>query len=227
MNRLQALNICMTYQNLNHQVQVLDNASLDIDEGKSIGIIGPSGCGKTTFLHILAGLETPSSGSIIFNDANLLTKDDNEFTRIRSQLFGFAYQFHYLLEDLTIYENCSIVFQISKSTNKTNHETIISTLDELGILNIKDSYPYMLSGGERQRAAIARAIVNRPSFLLMDEPTGNLDVDNASIIQELTLNLSKKFNMGILVATHDMSYANKLDEVYKIEHGTLKFQKNG
>ena len=227
MNRLQALNICMTYQNLNHQVQVLDNASLDIDEGKSIGIIGPSGCGKTTFLHILAGLETPSSGSIIFNDANLLTKDDNEFTRIRSELFGFAYQFHYLLEDLTIYENCSIVFQISKSTNNTNHETIISTLDELGILNIKDSYPYMLSGGERQRAAIARAIVNRPSFLLMDEPTGNLDVDNASIIQELTLNLSKKFNMGILVATHDMSYANKLDEVYKIEHGTLKFQKNG
>ena len=87
MNKLQALNICMTYQNLNHQVQVLDNASLDIDEGKSIGIIGPSGCGKTTFLHILAGLETPSSGSIIFNDANLLTKDDNEFTRIRSQLF--------------------------------------------------------------------------------------------------------------------------------------------
>ena len=120
-------------------------------------------------------------------------------------------------------ENCELSFQIMGSKNhEANRQSIFSIFEDLGIAHLEASYPYMLSGGERQRAAIARAVAHKPTFLLMDEPTGNLDADNAAIIQELTINLSKKFNMGILVATHDMEYASKLDEVYRIEHSKLQ-----
>jgi len=138
-------------------------------------------------------------------------------------LFGYAYQFHYLLDDLTVYENCELVFRISNNKNygdRTNR--ILDVLSDLGIADLRDSYPFMLSGGERQRAAIARAIVHRPNFVLMDEPTGNLDQENAEIIQNLTIQLAKEHGMGIVVATHDLAYADKMDEIYRIEHGALK-----
>jgi lipoprotein-releasing system ATP-binding protein len=193
-----------------------------LDEGQSIGIIGSSGCGKTTLLQILAGLETPSVGKVFFNDINLSANNKTQFTQLRSSLFGFVYQFHYLLEDLTILENCELTFQILQSKDRTaDHQSILAIFDELGISHLKDHYPFMLSGGERQRAAIARAVAHKPTFLLMDEPTGNLDNENAAIIQELTINLSKKLNMGIIVATHDLDYAKQLDDVYKIENTKL------
>jgi len=195
---------------------------LVLDEGQSIGIIGSSGCGKTTLLQILAGLETPSVGKVFFNDTNLSANNKTQFTQLRSSLFGFVYQFHYLLEDLTILENCELTFQILQSKDRTaDHQSIIAIFDVLGISHLKDHYPFMLSGGERQRAAIARAVAHKPTFLLMDEPTGNLDNENAAIIQELTINLSKKLNMGIIVATHDLDYAKQLDDVYKIENTKL------
>jgi len=195
---------------------------LVLDEGQSIGIIGSSGCGKTTLLQILAGLETPSVGKVFFNDINLSANNKTQFTQLRSSLFGFVYQFHYLLEDLTILENCELTFQILQSKDRTaDHQSILAIFDELGISHLKDHYPFMLSGGERQRAAIARAVAHKPTFLLMDEPTGNLDNENAAIIQELTINLSKKLNMGIIVATHDLDYAKQLDDVYKIENTKL------
>jgi ABC-type lipoprotein export system ATPase subunit len=128
-----------------------------------------------------------------------------------------------LLDDLTVYENCELVFRISNNKNygdRTNR--ILDVLSDLGIADLRDSYPFMLSGGERQRAAIARAIVHRPNFVLMDEPTGNLDQENAEIIQNLTIQLAKEHGMGIVVATHDLAYADKMDEIYRIEHGALK-----
>jgi lipoprotein-releasing system ATP-binding protein len=140
---------------------------------------------------------------------------------MRKNLFGYAYQFHYLLDDLTVYENCNLVFKIAKNYNDQSSK-ILQILDELGISHLRDSYPYMLSGGERQRVAIARAIVHQPRFVIMDEPTGNLDQDNAEIIQDLTIKLSKNHNIGIVVATHDLQYADKLDCVFRIEKGDLK-----
>jgi len=222
MSSLIARNISMSFANSQHSMNVLDDVSLELVEGQSIGIIGSSGCGKTTLLQILAGLETPVTGSIFYDNINLSESNKAKFNKMRSSLFGFVYQFHYLLEDLTLLENCELSFQIMGSKNHAaNRESILTIFEELGILHLKDNYPFMLSGGERQRAAIARAVAHKPTFLLMDEPTGNLDSDNAGIIQELTINLSKKFNMGILVATHDMDYANKLDEVYRIENSKL------
>ena len=223
MNRLQASNISMSFTNAQHSVDVLEGISLVLHEGQSLGIIGSSGCGKTTLLQILAGLESPTAGKVIFNDINLSANNKTQFTQLRSSLFGFVYQFHYLLEDLTLLENCELTFQILKSKDrKANYQSILAILDELGISHLKNHYPYMLSGGERQRAAIARAVAHKPTFLLMDEPTGNLDNENAEVIQELTIKLSKKLNMGIIVATHDLDYAKQLDEVYKIENTKLQ-----
>ncbi len=222
MNKLSATNISMNFTNAQDSLHVLQDISLELSEGQSIGIIGSSGCGKTTLLQILAGLETPSSGSVYFNETNLSENKKIKFAQLRPSLFGFVYQFHYLLEDLTLFENCELSFQILKSKDHSaNHASIMAIFEELGIAHLKDSYPFTLSGGERQRAAIARAVAHKPTFLLMDEPTGNLDNDNAAIIQALTINLSKKLNMGIIVATHDLSYAEQLDDVYKIENSKL------
>jgi lipoprotein-releasing system ATP-binding protein len=222
MNKLSATNISMNFTNAQDSLNVLQDISLELSEGQSIGIIGSSGCGKTTLLQILAGLETPSSGSVYFNETNLSANKKIKFAQLRPSLFGFVYQFHYLLEDLTLFENCELSFQILKSKDHSaNHASIMAIFEELGIAHLKDSYPFTLSGGERQRAAIARAVAHKPTFLLMDEPTGNLDNDNAAIIQALTINLSKKLNMGIIVATHDLSYAEQLDDVYKIENSKL------
>tara|TARA_B100000902_G_scaffold295692_1_gene282574 strand:- start:1448 stop:2119 length:672 start_codon:yes stop_codon:yes gene_type:complete len=221
MNKLRAENISKSFISASHKINVLANISFSINEGQSVGIIGSSGSGKTTFLQILAGLDNADEGNIYFNDINLSANGDKHFNEMRKNLFGYAYQFHYLLDDLTVYENCNLVFKIAKNYNDQSSK-ILQILDELGISHLRDSYPYMLSGGERQRVAIARAIVHQPRFVIMDEPTGNLDQDNAEIIQDLTIKLSKNHNIGIVVATHDLQYADKLDCVFRIEKGDLR-----
>jgi len=223
MNKLVASNIYKTYESGGHSTNVLSNISIEISEGDTIGVIGSSGSGKTTFLQILAGLELADQGNIHFNDINLSSNNAKNFNLMRSKLFGYAYQFHYLLDDLTVYENCNLVFKIAgNKSDEKNSKKIIQILDELGISELQNNYPYMLSGGERQRVAIARAVVHEPKFILMDEPTGNLDQENAEIIQDLTIKLAKNRNIGIVVATHDLNYAGKLDAVFRIENGDLK-----
>jgi len=223
MNKLTASNISKTYQSGDHQTEVLSNISFSISEGDSIGVIGYSGSGKTTLLQILAGLEMPDQGNIYFNDINLSSNNAKNFNFMRGNLFGYAYQFHYLLDDLTVFENCNLVFKIANNKKvDDNFKQIMQILDELGIAALQDKYPYMLSGGERQRVAIARAVVHEPKFVLMDEPTGNLDHENAEVIQNLTIKLAQNHNIGIVVATHDLNYAGKLDKVFRIENGDLK-----
>ena len=223
MNKLIASGLYKSYQSGGHTSEVLSGVSITISEGQTIGVIGSSGSGKTTLLQILAGLEFPDQGSIYFNEINLLSNNSENFNLMRKNLFGYAYQFHYLLDDLTVFENCDLVFKIANNKKVIeSSQKIIQILDELGIAELKNKYPYMLSGGERQRVAIARAIVHEPEFVLMDEPTGNLDQENAEVIQNLTIKLAKDHNIGIVVATHDLNYAGKLDTVFRIENGDLK-----
>ena len=223
MSKLIASGLYKSYQSGGQTSEVLSGVSITISEGQTIGVIGSSGSGKTTLLQILAGLEFPDQGSIYFNEINLLSNNSENFNLMRKNLFGYAYQFHYLLDDLTVFENCDLVFKIVNNKKVIeNSQKIIQILDELGIVELKNKYPYMLSGGERQRVAIARAIVHEPEFVLMDEPTGNLDQENAEVIQNLTIKLAKDHNIGIVVATHDLNYAGKLDTVFRIENGDLK-----
>ena len=223
MNKLIASDLYKSYQSGGHISEVLSGVSITISEGQTMGVIGSSGSGKTTLLQILAGLEFPDQGSIYFNEINLLSNNSENFNLMRKNLFGYAYQFHYLLDDLTVFENCDLVFKIANNKKVIeNSQKIMQILDELGIAELKNKYPYMLSGGERQRVAIARAIVHEPEFVLMDEPTGNLDQENAEVIQNLTIKLAKDHNIGIVVATHDLNYAGKLDTVFRIENGDLK-----
>ena len=223
MNKLIISKISKSFKSAQHEIKVLDNVCMTLNQGTAVGVIGASGSGKTTFLQILAGLEMPDKGDIFYNDHNLSVNNGKKFNSMRNNLFGYAYQFHYLLDDLTVYENCDIVFKIAGNRDsKKNSSKIMQILEELGIHDRKDSYPYMLSGGEKQRVAIARAIVHKPEFIIMDEPTGNLDQDNAEIIQDLSLKLAKNYNVGIVIATHDLKYAAKLDNVYRIENGELK-----
>ena len=223
MNKLIASGLYKSYQSGGHTSEVLSGVSITISEGQTIGVIGSSGSGKTTLLQILAGLEFPDQGSIYFNEINLLSNNSENFNLMRKNLFGYAYQFHYLLDDLTVFENCDLVFKIANNKKVIeNSQKIMQIFDELGIAELKNKYPYMLSGGERQRVAIARAIVHEPEFVLMDEPTGNLDQENAEVIQNLTIKLAKDHNIGIVVATHDLNYAGKLDTVFRIENGDLK-----
>ena len=227
MNKLIASNISKTYQSGDHQTEVLSNISISLFEGDSIGVIGSSGSGKTTLLQILAGLEIPDQGDIYFNEINLSSNNAKNFHSMRKNLFGFVYQFHYLLDDLTVFENCNLVFKIANDKKfNENSKTIMQILDELGITSLQNKYPYMLSGGERQRVAIARAVVHEPKFVLMDEPTGNLDQENAEVIQNLTIKLAQNHNIGIVVATHDLNYAGKLKSVFRIENGDLKSVQN-
>jgi len=227
MNKLIASNISKTYQSGDHQTEVLSNISISLFEGDSIGVIGSSGSGKTTLLQILAGLEIPDQGDIYFNEINLSSNNAKNFHSMRKNLFGFAYQFHYLLDDLTVFENCNLVFKIANDKKfNENSKKIMQILDELGITSLQNKYPYMLSGGERQRVAIARAVVHEPKFVLMDEPTGNLDQENAEVIQNLTIKLAQNHNIGIVVATHDLNYAGKLKSVFRIENGDLKSVQN-
>ena len=209
MNKLSATNISMNFTNAQDSLNVLQEISLELSEGQSIGIIGSSGCGKTTLLQILAGLETPSSGSVYFNETNLSENKKTKFAQLRPSLFGFVYQFHYLLEDLTLFENCELSFQILKSKDHlANHASIMAIFEELGIAHLKDSYPFTLSGGERQRAAIARAVAHKPTFLLMDEPTGNLDNDTSNNVFEYFMKYTKENNCAVIMATHNLELAS-------------------
>ena len=159
MNKLIASNLSKIYHSGDHQTLVLSDISISISEGDAIGVIGSSGSGKTTLLQIIAGLEFPDKGNIFFNDINLLSDNAKNFNLMRSKLFGYAYQFHYLLDDLTVFENCNLVFKITNDNKiNENYKKITQILDELGIADFRDKYPYMLSGGERQRVAIARAV---------------------------------------------------------------------
>ena len=202
---------------------VLDNINLSISKADRLAITGASGAGKSTLLQLLAGLDKPSQGNIFIDDIDLHSIKPIEQSKIRLNSFGFVYQFHHLLEDLNVYENILIPQQLkygsdlNKSANK-----VIRLLDQLGLSSRSKHLPWKLSGGEKQRVAIARAIVNNPSFLFLDEPTGNLDDENSHLVQELILQLADEHNIALILSTHDTNFANKMNTVYKIDNRNIK-----
>ena len=216
MNKLVINNLSKTFNIGNEFLEVFSNIKLEINQGTNIGITGKSGSGKSTFLQIVASLDKPTSGEIFFNENKLNQMKNDELSKLRLENFGFVYQFHHLLEDMTILENVLLPNQYNKSDNKFNKEEIFNLLEKVGLSERLNHLPWKFSGGEKQRAAIVRAIVNKPNFLFLDEPTGNLDESNAKSIQELLINLSKDLNFSLIASSHDIEFIKMMDLKYEI-----------
>jgi lipoprotein-releasing system ATP-binding protein len=218
MNKINCINISKSFVVEGNNIKVLENINLTIEKGELVAISGQSGAGKSTLLHIVASLDEASSGSILYDNNPMEGHSNLALSNIRLNNFGFVYQFHHLLEDLTVLENIMIPLQIAGSKNLNNALNII---DEVGLSSRINHLPWKLSGGEKQRVAIARAMINNPDFIFLDEPTGNLDDENAIIIQNLLLDISKRNNIALVTATHDNKFIKSFEKIYNLKDFNL------
>lgn len=221
MNKLNCKNLSKSFVINNETLDVLIDINLEIEESEKIAISGKSGAGKSTLLHIMAGLDKPTNGSVLYNGNDLSNISLNKLSKIRLLNFGFVYQFHYLLEDLTIEENISIPAMLNGTYNNDMKNQIHEIMHNLNIIDRKDHLPWKLSGGEKQRAAIARALTNKPKFLFLDEPTGNLDRDNARIIQDLIIDISNNYGVALITATHDNEFIKAFSKVHVLSDARI------
>jgi lipoprotein-releasing system ATP-binding protein len=203
---------------------VLDNLCLEINEGDSVAIMGPSGSGKTTLMNIIGLLDKPDKGEIIFRDIPVAAYNDDQSAEYRNRNIGFVFQDHLLLPHLTIAENIYLPllagdFTKQELAEKTSHRDLLMT--RTGIKDLKNKFPSQISGGEAQRVALVRALVNNPSILLADEPTGSLDSKNADILGELLLEMNREFGVTLLIATHSIDLAKKMSKILLLEDGKL------
>ena len=219
MNKIECIDLSKSFFIDSNEIDVLNNINLTIKKGQLVAICGQSGAGKSTLLQILASLDAPSSGLIKYDDNIIESIKNSNLSSIRLNNFGFVYQFHHLLEDLTVIENISIPIEISNKSVKKDE--IIKIIDEVGLLHRINHHPWKLSGGEKQRVAIARALINKPDFIFLDEPTGNLDEDNAQIIQNLLIDISRKHDIALVTASHDSNFIRNFDKIYKIHNKNL------
>jgi lipoprotein-releasing system ATP-binding protein len=218
MNKITCTKIAKTFVVEGNDIKVLENIDLTIEKGDLVAISGQSGAGKSTLLQIIASLDEASSGNILYDEKPIEGHTNFALSNIRLNNFGFVYQFHHLLEDLTVLENIMIPLQLAGNTKKQNVNNII---DEVGLSSRVNHLPWKLSGGEKQRVAIARALINNPDFIFLDEPTGNLDDENASIIQNLLLEISKRNNIALVTATHDNNFIESFNKIYYLKDFNL------
>lgn len=218
---LKALNIRKAYREGSISTQVLRGASMEARRGMATAIIGRSGSGKSTLLHILGTLDTPDSGSLMFNGEDLTKLSDSHKAAFRSKNLGFVYQFHHLLPDFSALENVMMPLLIAGMGMRQARQRATEYLSLVGLEGKLSSRPSEMSGGERQRAAIARALCPRPSLILADEPTGNLDAKNAQAVFDLFTTLTKKDGAAVVMVTHDNSLAARCDRVLTISDGVI------
>jgi len=202
-------------------IKVLEGIDLTLMQGESLAVIGASGSGKTTLLQLLGGLDSPTSGSVEVCGNNLSSVSELKRGDLRNKYLGFVYQFHHLLPEFTALENVAMPLLIRRVNPKQAFSAAQEILDQVGLGHRLEHKPGKLSGGERQRAAIARALVTKPALLLADEPTGNLDSDTGDAVMQLLLNLKNDFQTSLVIVTHDMQVASKMDRTMKLDHGKL------
>ncbi|BAO00648.1 LolD protein [Candidatus Pantoea carbekii] len=219
---LQCYNLCKSYEEGNIQIKVLNNITFSLQSGEMSAIVGSSGSGKSTLLHILGGLDTPTSGKIIFNGTLLNGLSLSDKAELRNRQLGFVYQFHHLLYDFNVLENVALPLLISKIPKRQVELRSRAMLAEVGLEKRMLSYPSELSGGERQRVSIARALINYPRLVMADEPTGNLDIRTADVIFDLLIKLNKQQNTTFLVVTHDLELAKRLNQQMEMKDGHIK-----
>ena len=210
-------NVYKLYRQPVKDVEVIQDLNLSLDKGSTLSLVGPSGCGKTTLLNILAGLDLATSGEVSFLGSDLSSLDSDARATLRNKEIGFVYQFHHLLPELSSQENVALPMLMSGLNKEKSMKRALDLMEKVHLSSKALNRPGELSGGERQRVAIARSLSNNPSCLLIDEPTGNLDTSNAEIIINLLLELVKEEGVSLIVATHDLSLAGRLDETLNLE----------
>ncbi|MCX8578852.1 lipoprotein-releasing ABC transporter ATP-binding protein LolD [Gilliamella sp. B2717] len=218
---LTANNLYKTYKEGKMVTEVLKNVSFDLHPQSLLAIIGSSGSGKSTLLHLLGGLDKPTSGEIIFKSQQLNQLSEQAKAKLRNQDIGFVYQFHHLLPDFTALENIAMPLLIGGVSPNEAKKRAKDMLASVNLSNRAEHRPSELSGGERQRVAIGRALINNPSLVMADEPTGNLDKTTADAIFDLLIKLNKEQGTAFLVVTHDLELAKKLDKQLVMSDGQL------
>ena len=219
---LDVQNIEKHYGKSPNELSVLNKLSLKVERGEKIAIMGASGSGKTTLLNLLGGLDDPDYGSISVCEKNWSMLSISERAIWRNQHVGFVYQFHHLLEEFSALENVALPLLIAGQSMTSAKETSAKFLTSIGLEGRLGHRPSQLSGGERQRVAVIRGLINKPSVLLLDEPTGNLDSASAKKTLDLILQLSKTLSMAIVLVTHDTFVAKNMDVTYRLMDGRLE-----
>lgn len=201
------------------KLKVLKGVSLEVKKNEIVSIVGSSGAGKTTLLHIIGTIEKPDSGEIIFDDKNVISFSDKQLSTFRNKEIGFVFQFHHLLNEFTAKENIILPALIA-GTNKSKAEAKAKELmDYLNIIDRANHKPTQMSGGEQQRVAVARALINSPKVILADEPTGNLDTENAYELHNLFLKLRKDLDQTFIIITHNQELAAIADRKLEMKDG--------
>lgn len=216
---LETINLGKIYGKKETEVYALRDANLKINKGEFVAIVGPSGSGKSTFLHLIGGLERPSSGTIKVDGIDICCLSDKELARYRREKVGFVFQQYNLIPVLNVEEN--IELPIKLDNKKVDKKYISELMDLLGLGDRKNHLPNQLSGGQQQRVAIARALSAKPSIILADEPTGNLDTKTTEEVMELLKTSIRKYNQTLIMITHNENIAKKADRIITIVDGRL------
>lgn len=216
---IQAENLTKIYKSGNKELVVLDNVTFSAEQGTSLSIIGPSGSGKTTLLGLCAGLDVPTSGNISLMGFKLNRMDEDDRAYVRNQFVGFVFQNFQLLSTLTALENVMIPLELRGEKNAESRASEL--LDRVGLVDRMHHYPSQLSGGEQQRVAMARAFINSPKILFADEPTGNLDEENADHVTDLLFTLNREEKTTLVLVTHNLELAKKTERVLQMKGGKI------
>lgn len=218
---IQVRGLNKTYRRGGEQIQVLQGLNLDVDKGDFVAFMGPSGSGKTTLLNLLGGLDVPSDGSITVDGDEITHMSASKLTHWRARHVGFIFQMYNLIPVLNAFQNVELPLLLTKLSKTDRRKHVETALGVVGLTDRMNHYPRQLSGGQEQRVAIARAIVSDPTFLLCDEPTGDLDRKSADEIMELISRLVKEYGKTVLMVTHDPVVARRADITLHLEKGVL------
>ena len=218
---LELSGVTKAYEGASDSAAVLNGLDLRVETGETLAIVGPSGCGKSTLLNLIGALDRPTSGDIVFRGRNLLELSDTELAEFRNRSIGFVFQLHHLLPQCSVLENVLVPTLVNKAAENPR-ERAVHLLERVGLADRMTYRPGRLSGGERQRVAVVRALINRPSLLLADEPTGSLSRGGAEDLTRLMLELNRKENMTLIVVTHSEAVAGMMDRVLELDDGRLR-----
>ena len=216
---LELKQLTLNYKNYNTSVEVIKGIDLKINSSEKVAIVGKSGSGKTSLIMLIAGLEQPTSGEIIFDQQLISTLNEDQLADIRKKKIGIVFQSFYLIPNYTALENVSLILEINSIDN--SKQKAKDLLIQFGLKDRLHHFPTQLSGGEQQRVAIARSMAVNPKLILADEPTGNLDSENSQMISNLLFEYANKNQSSFVLVTHDLKFAEKCDRIIKIEDGTI------